>query len=305
MRRSGRADGGSCILPAFPADPNHSPEARYHYASPDYFRALGIPLLSGRFFTSADDAKAPTAMIINAAMANRYFPGQNPVGKILDFAGWGFKQVTIVGVIGDVKDTPDAPAAKPAFYWADWQFTGFGGERIVTLRATSNLNSLAAALPKEVLALDKDLPITDVKTMDEVGAHAMSTSKFTLLLVGAFAGLALVLAAIGIFGVVSYSVTQRTHEIGIRMALGASHENVLGMILSQGARLAALGVGTGLLAAFVLTRALRGLLYQVSASDPWTFAAVALVLVAVALTACYIPARRAVQVDPLVALRYE
>jgi predicted permease len=302
---TGYDENASFEIPGLPRDPNHSPEARYHYASPDYFRALGIPLLSGRFFTAADDATAPTVMIINAAMANRYFPGQNPVGKILDFAGWGFKQVTIVGVIGDVKDTPDAPAAKPAFYWADWQFTGFGDERIVTLRATSNLNSLAAALPKEVLSLDKDLPITDVKNMDEVGAHAVSTAKFTVLLVGIFAGLALVLAAIGIFGVVSYSVTQRTHEIGIRMALGASQENVLSMILKQGAQLAALGVSFGLLAALVLTRALRGLLYQVSASDPWTFAAVTFVLVAIALTACYIPARRALQVDPLVALRYE
>src|SRR5256714_1294048 len=289
-------------IPGLPADPNHSPEARYHYASPDYFRALGIPLLSGRFFDLTDDSKAPHVVIVSAAFAQRFFPGQDAVGKRINL--WGFKDTRIVGIIGDVKDTPDAPAAKPAFYWADWQFLD-GNERIVTLRATSNLNSLAAALPKEILALDKDLPITDVQTMDEVGVHAVSTSKFTLLLVGTFAGLALVLAAIGIFGVVSYSVTQRTHEIGIRMALGASHENVLGMILSQGARLAALGVSTGLLAAFALTRALRGLLYQVSASDPWTFAAVALVLVAVALTACYIPARRAVQVDPLVALRYE
>jgi predicted permease len=302
---TGYDENASFDIPGLPKDPNHSPEARYHYASPDYFRALGIPLLGGRFFTATDDPKAPTVMIINDAFANRYFPGQNPVGKILDFSGWGFKQITIVGVIGDVKDTPDAPAAKPAFYWDDWQFTGFGDERIVTLRASSNLNSLAAALPKEILALDRDLPITDVKTMDEVGAHAISTAKFTVLLVGTFAGLALILAAIGIFGVVSYSVTQRTHEIGVRMALGASQQNVLGMILKQGARLAALGVGIGLFAAFALTRALHGLLYQVSASDPWTFAAVALVLVTIALLACYIPSRRALRVDPLVALRYE
>jgi predicted permease len=301
---TGYDENASFEVPGLPSDPNHSPEARYHYASPDYFRAAGIPLLSGRFFTAADDAKAPIVMIVNSALANRYFPGEDPVGKILDFSGWGFKQVRVVGLIGDVKDTPDASAAKPAFYWADWQFTD-DGDRVGVIRATSNLSSLAAALPKEVLALDKDLPITDVKTMDEVGAHAISTAKFTMLLVGTFAALALILAAIGIFGVVSYSVTQRIHEIGIRMALGATQENVLRMILKQGVQLAALGVSIGLLAAFALTRTLRGLLYHVVASDPWTFAAVALVLVVVALTACFLPARRAACVDPLVALRYE
>ena len=284
------------------SNPNHSPEARYHFASPDYFRALGIPLLGGRFFELTDDAKAPHAVIVNAAFARQFFPNQDAVGKRLDL--WGFKGTTIVGVVGDVKDTPDAPSAKPAFYWADWQFTN-GDERVVTLRAGSNLNSLAAALPKEVLALDKDLPITDVKTLDEVGAHAIATSKFSVMLVGTFAALALVLAAIGIFGVVSYSVTQRTHEIGIRMALGASHENVVTMILKQGAMLAVFGVTIGLAAAFMLTRVLRGLLYHVSASDPWTYGLVALMLAAIAIIACYIPARRALHVDPLVALRYE
>jgi predicted permease len=299
---TGYDENSSFDIPGAPTDPNHSPEARYHFASPDYFRALGIPLLSGRFFQLSDDPKAPHVVIVNAAFAQRFFPGQDAVGKRLDI--WGFKGTIIVGVIGDVKDTPDAPATKPAFYWADWQFLD-GAERIVTLRATSDLNSLAAALPKEVLALDKDLPITDLKTMDEVGAHAISTARFTVLLVGTFAGLALLLAAIGIFGVVSYSVTQRTHEIGVRMALGASQQNVLGMILKQGARLAALGVCIGLVAGFALTRALRGLLYHVSASDPWTFVTVSLVLVAIALLACYVPARRALRVDPLVALRHE
>jgi putative ABC transport system permease protein len=224
------------------------------------------------------------------------------VGKRLNL--WQFKNVAVVGVIGDVKDTPDASSAKPAFYWADWQFSD-GGERLVTLRASGNLDSLAAELPKQVLALDKDLPITDIRPLEEVGAHAVSTAKFSLMLVGTFAGLALVLAAIGIFGVVSYSVTQRTHEIGIRMALGASQQNVLGMILRQGASLAAFGAGLGLIASFALTRLMRGLLYHVSASDPWTFLAVALALVAITMVACYIPARRVLRVEPLVALRYE
>jgi predicted permease len=299
---SGYDDNSSFEIVGVPSSPSHSPEARYHFASPDYFRALGIPLLSGRFFERTDDPKGPHVVIVNAAFAQKFFPGQNAVGKRLDT--WGFKEITIVGVVGDVKDTPDAPSAKPAFYWADWQFTN-GDERIVTLRATSNLNSLAAALPKEVLALDKDLPITDVRTLDEVGAHANSTAKFSLMLVGTFAGLALLLAAIGIFGVVSYSVTQRTHEIGIRMALGASRDDVLGMILKQGATLATFGVTIGVVAALALARVLRGLLYHVSASDPGTFVAVSFVLVVIALIACYIPARRALKVEPLVALRYE
>jgi predicted permease len=281
---------------------NNSPEARYHFASPDYFRAAGIPLLSGRFFTTSDDAKAPPVVIVNSALAQRYFRGEDAVGKRLDM--WGKKGISIVGVIGDIKDMPDAPATPPAFYWADWQFPD-GNERVVVLRSTADLISLAAAVPKEVLALDKDLPVTDVKTLDDVGAHAVSTAKFTLVLVGAFAGLAVLLAAIGIFGVISYSVTQRTHEIGIRMALGAQQEDVLGMILRQGAKVTALGVLFGIIGAVTLTRAMRELLYRVSATDPWTFAIVAAVLVAVALAACYIPARRALRVDPMVALRYE
>ncbi len=299
---TGYDENSSFQLAGTPSDPNHSPEARYHFASPDYFRALGIPLLSGRFFELTDAPKAPPVVIVNNAFAQKFFPGQDANGKRLDL--WQFKNVGIVGVIGDVKDTPDASSTKPAFYWADWQFSD-GGERLVTLRASGNLDSLAAQLPKQVLALDKDLPITDVKPLEEVGAHAISTAKFSLMLVGTFAGLALILAAIGIFGVVSYSVTQRTHEIGIRMALGASQENVLGMILKQGAILAAFGVCVGLVCAFALTRIMRGLLYHVSASDPWTFLAVALTLIAITLIACYIPARRALRVEPLVALRYE
>jgi predicted permease len=299
---SGYDENSSFQMAGVPFDPNRSPEARYHFASPDYFRALGIPLLAGRFFQLTDAPKAPPVVIVDNAFAQKFFPGEDAVGKRLDI--WASKNVAIVGVIGDVKDTPDASSTKPAFYWPDWQFND-DGERIVSVRASGNLDSLAAELPKQVLALDKDLPVTNIKPLEDVGAHAISTAKFSLLLVGTFAGLALVLAAIGIFGVVSYSVMQRTHEIGIRMALGANQQNVLGMILKEGAILGAFGVGAGVIAAFALTRVMRGLLYQVSASDPWTFLAVALALVAITLIACYIPARRALHVEPLVALRYE
>ena len=286
-----------------PTDPNaQSPEARYHFATPDYFSAIGIPLLSGRFFNDADTQKSQKVTIVNSAFARRYFPGENPLGKRLDL--WGQKGVTIVGVVGDVKDSPDSLAAKPSLYWDDWQFPQ-ENERILVLRAGSNLSSLSAALQGEVAAIDKDIPVTAVKPMDEIGAHAVAGARFTVLLVGVFAGLALVLAAIGILGVMSYSVTQRTHEIGIRMALGAQQQDVLSMVVTQGAKLAAFGVGFGLIAGLALTRAMRGLLYGIGASDPWTFAGVAVLLVIVALGACYVPARRASKVDPIVALRYE
>ena len=286
-----------------PTDPSaQSPEARYHFATPDYFSAIGIPLLSGRFFNDADTQKSQKVTIVNSAFARRYFPGENPLGKRLDL--WGQKGVTIVGVVGDVKDSPDSLAAKPSLYWDDWQFPQ-ENERIVVLRAGSNLSSLSTALQGEVAAIDKDIPVTAVKPMDEIGVHAIAGARFTVLLVGVFAGLALVLAAIGILGVMSYSVTQRTHEIGIRMALGAQQQDVLSMVVTQGAKLAAFGVGVGLIAGLALTRAMRGLLYGIGASDPWTFACVAALLVVVALGACYVPARRAAKVDPIVALRYE
>jgi predicted permease len=284
------------------SDPNHPLEARYHFASPGYFEAAGIPLLGGRLFSLADDEKSPKVVVVNSAFSQHFFPGEGALGKRLDL--WDFKGVQIVGVVGDVKDTPDAPATKPAFYWADWQMTD-NSARVTVIRANSNLASLVPAVRQQVLELDKDLPVTDEKPMDEVSAHAVSTARFTWMLVAVFAGLAMLLAAIGIFGVMSYSVRQRTHEIGIRMALGAQKESVLGMVVSQGAKLAAAGVVAGLIAALALTRAMRSLLYGVSASDPWTFLAVSGLLIVVALVACYLPARRAAQVDPIVALRHE
>jgi predicted permease len=285
-----------------PHDPSIPFEARYHFASPDYFRALGIPLLTGRFFTPADDPKSLKVTIVNSAFERRYFPGESAVGKRLDL--WGFKGVQIVGVVGDVKDSPDASSTKPSFYWADWQFNQQGTE-VGVIRADANLDSIASVLQQQISALDRDLPVTDVKPMDEVSAHAVSTAKFTWMLVAVFAGLALILAAIGIFGVMSYSVTQRRHEIGIRMALGAQKDDVLGMIVRQGAKIAVAGVIVGLIGSLALTRAMRGLLYGVGAYDLQTFFAVSGVLVLVALAACYVPARRAAQVDPIVALRHE
>ena len=302
---TGYDENTSFSIEGIPDNPDRRPEARYHFASPDYFLAIGTPLLRGRFFALTDDANSQSVLLVNSAFAQRYFPGEDAVGKRLDL--WDKKGVVIIGVVGDVKDTPNAASAQPALYWPDWQYTErqAGSGRTGVLRASSDLATLAREVPQEVLALDKDLPVTDVRPMDEIGARAISNARFTLLLVGCFAGLALLLAAVGVFGVMAYSVTQRRHEIGIRMALGAQQRDVLDMVVAQGAKLAAAGVLVGVVAALFLTRAMKSLLYGVGASDPWTFVGVAVLLVGVALFACYLPARKASRVDPMVALRYE
>jgi predicted permease len=276
--------------------------ARYHFATPDYFRAIGTPLVAGRFFTAAEDPKSPPALIVNQALASRYFPGGNAVGSYV--TTFNDTKMQIVGVVGDVQDSPSGTSAKPALYFNDWQSVG-GGERYVTVRTTGDWRPLAAAIPHEVAALDADLPVLKVRPLGEVSAEAISSTRFTLLLVGAFGAIALVLAAVGVFGVISYSVTQRTNEIGLRMALGALERDVLQMIVGQGVRMAAAGVGVGLVAALVLTRAMTTLLFNVSPFDPITLTAVAGLLVVIALAACYVPARRAASVDPMLALRHE
>jgi predicted permease len=281
---------------------NRDVEAQYRFASPDYFHAVGIPLISGRFFQESDTQTSQTVTIINAAFARRYFPGENPIGKRLNV--WNKKDVEIVGVVGDVKPSPDAPAAKPSFYWDDWQYTQ-RLERVVVIRANSDLSALAAAIPGEVRAVDKDLPATHIQPLDEVTAHAVSTARFTVILVGSFAALAVLLAAVGTFGVVAYSVAQRTNEIGIRAALGAQPWDLRRMVVAQASKLAVFGVIAGALAALLLARSIRTMLFQVSPNDPVTYAAVAVFLAAVAIAASYIPARRATRVDPIIALRHE
>ena len=276
--------------------------ARYHFVSPDYFRAIGTPLINGRFFTAAEDSKSAPAVMVNQALASRYFPGGNAVGAYV--TTFNDTKMEIVGVVGDVQDSPSGTQAKPAIYLNDWQAVG-GGERYIAVRTTGDWRALAAAVPREVAALDSDLPVLKVRPLEDVSAQAISSTRFTLMLVGVFGAIALVLAAVGVFGVISYSVTQRTNEIGLRMALGALERDVLRMIVGQGARIAVAGVGIGLVAALVLTRAMTTLLFGVSPFDPVTLVAVAGVLVVIALVACYLPARRAASVDPMVALRHE
>jgi putative ABC transport system permease protein len=289
-----------------PPDQNR-PLAERLLLSPDHFRTLGIPLLSGRDFSLADDTNAPPVAIINRTMAQRYFPGGEAVGGRIHFGDFGpdVPWITIVGVAGDVKNNglsaEDAMTIYAPYEQNLWSWDSIS----LFLRASSNPQSLTAGVRDAVQAIDKDLPIANIKTGDQLLYDAVGRPRFHTLLIALFAGLALLLAAVGIYGVISYSVAQRTHELGIRLAVGARPRDVLFLVMRQGMMLTLTGTVIGVLAAFGLTRLLTSLLFRVSATDPLMFAGVAALLVAVALLACWIPARRATKVDPMIALRYE
>jgi predicted permease len=281
--------------------------ARYHMATPGYFSALGTPLLAGRFFTEADNREAPRTAVINHAMAAMYWPGENPVGKRMTFddhpksdKDW----ITIVGVVGDVKDQPNSPEAKNAF-WLPMLQTVWSSDVSVVIRARSDPTLLADALRNEVHRLDPSLAVSDVQVMDRIVDKSVETPRFAFVLVGMFAGLAILLAAIGIYGVIAYSVSQRTPEFGLRMALGAQQGNVMRLVLAQASKLTIAGAAIGIALSFMVVRVLRSLIFQVSPNDPVTFSAVGFGVIGVALVACYIPARAATKADPMEALRAE
>jgi predicted permease len=277
--------------------------------SPDYLRAMGIPLLKGRALTEHDGKDAPNVFLVNETFVRRYFPNEDPIGKRIKVSvrpspDKPDAEGEIVGVIGDVKHRSLDKEVNPECY-VPYLYVPDPYMTLVVRTKSTDPTTLNAALRDAVRQVDKDQPVVDIQTMNQVLARSVATRRFNMLLLGIFAGIALALAAVGIFGVMNYSVTQRTHEIGIRMALGAQTSDVLKMIVGQGMILTLIGVAVGLTAAFILTRVMSGLLYGVSATDPLTFAGVAALLSAVALLACYIPARRATKVDPMVALRYE
>ncbi|MEW6211053.1 MAG: FtsX-like permease family protein, partial [Acidobacteriota bacterium] len=284
--------------------PGEGPNARYHFISPDYFRAIGVPLVAGRFLALSDDASAPLVILINESLARKYWMrgdgAGDPVGARVRM--WG-RERTIVGVVGDIKDTPSDSESKPAFYFPYAQQQQ--REMILAIRADVPPMSLTESVRQAVAEIDSELPVTNLRALDDVAGAAVKIPRFVLMLVSVFAGIALFLAAIGIYGVMSYSVTQRTREIGIRQALGAQSKNILVLIAGQGMKMALIGVGAGLVGAFAATRFIGSLLYEVSATDSQTFAIVAVLLTAISLVACYIPARRATKVDPMTALRYE
>ena len=279
---------------------NEYPSAQYHFATPDYFRTVAIPLLEGRFFSEADDADAPRVIVINKSMADRYWPDADAVSKRVRL--WGETRM-IAGIVGDLKDSPGELRAKPGFFFPVNQQAPSG--LVLVVRTERDPMSLLAAMRSEIAALDKELPLSDVRTLEQIARAAVARTRFTMLLLSVFAGVALLLASVGIYGVVSYSVTQRTHEIGIRVALGAQRRDVIGLVARQGMTLVVAGMGAGLAAALVLTRAMSSLLFGVSAADPITFAGIAVLLMGVALGACFVPARRAMKMDPMVALRHE
>jgi predicted permease len=282
--------------------------ARYHVASPGYFYAAGIPLIRGRFFTPADDMKAPLALIVNQSMARRYWPNEDALGRRVAIDDHPKEQewMTIVGIVGDVKDKPDSPTPEMALWWPIEQSpVGVNNNMAVVMRGSSDPALLGNALRQAVRQLDPTLAVANVRPMDDIADANVSTPRFALFLVALFAGLALTLAAIGIYGVISYAVSQRTHEFGLRMALGAQAGDVRRLVLRQGVKLALPGVALGIVGALALGRVLSSLLYEVSAADPLTFTAVPVAAIAVAALACYLPARRATVVDPANALRSE
>jgi predicted permease len=291
--------------PRLPA--GSEPEVQTRTVAGDYFRIMGIPLLSGRDFGPQDRTGGQHVALVNRAFVAQYFPGQDAVGARIDWArsdppDW----MTIVGVVGDIKHFGPSEPEEPAVYdlysqtaqkWKRWMYP--------TIRGAASPGALLAQVKERLWAIDNQLPVTQVFTMNEIVAASLDHQRFNLTLLGIFAAVALALAVVGIYGVMSYAITQRTNEIGIRVALGAQHSNILWLILGQGLRLTLVGGTLGIVAAFALTRYMSHLLFGISPRDPQTFVAIPFVLFAVALLACYIPARRAMRVDPIVALRYE
>jgi putative ABC transport system permease protein len=281
------------------------PQIQVSALSADYFSVLGTPLLDGRFFAESDDIESPRVALVDQAMVKRFWPDQNPIGKHIKFGRRDSKApwISVVGVVGDIKtDGFDAPE-KPHIYLPIFQNVGYA--MAVYVKTEGNPKSLTHAVRQEVQAVDPDLPVFGEKTMDDLVAASLAERRFSMQLVTVFGVVALLLAGIGIYGVMAYSVNQRTREIGIRLALGAHTGDIMRWVLRQGMWLTATGVTAGLAAAFALTRLLQGFLFNIAATDVLTYAALALILALVAMVACYIPARRATKVDPMIALRCE
>jgi putative ABC transport system permease protein len=296
-------------------------EADRRQVMPGYFESLGATLLQGRFISDSDTDKSPPVLVVDEKFARRFWPNGSALGKRVVFRFNGpnnnngpanIQWAEIVGVVAHIRhygtnkegqDRAYFPEGREQAYFA--QLQNPTRTMYLTVHTTSNPSGLINSVREQVLAIDKDQPVYEVKTMDQLVAGAVANPRLNLVLMAIFAGVALVLASVGIYGVMSYSVTQRTHEIGIRMALGAQQRHVLKMVIGQGMALTGLGLVTGLGGALLTTRLMSSLLFGVSATDPMTFIVISIILTGVALGACFIPARRATKVDPMIALRYE
>jgi predicted permease len=288
-----------------PADSERTPVAEFASVTPGHFHALEIPLLSGRNLTDADDDKGQPVAVVDEAFAHQYWPGDTPIGKrvrpgsFLSTSPW----LNIIGIVGNVKSESLETQVAPHIYLSDFQSPSYSS--VVYARTAADPGKIGDAIRREVQSVDPDVPVFAVRSMEEVVARSMAERRFALEILGFFAFIALLLACIGIYGVMAYTFSQRTHEIGIRIALGAQRQHILRLALGEGMLLVAFGLAAGLFGALLLTQFLRSMLFAVKPTDPVTFIAIAALLAAVALLACYIPAHRATRVDPLVALREE
>ena len=291
-----------------PASGSEMNMAFVYRVEPGYLTAMGIPLKQGRFFTNQDDERSQPVVVIDEVFAHKYFPNADPIGKRINLGG-DRDPLQIVGVVGHVKqwslDSDEAQTLQAQLYepfrqvWGDWSGVG------VVMRSEGGATAPFDSIRRVVQSHNKQNVISRPQTMNEVIADTLADRRFSMILLDAFAVVAMLLASLGLYGVISYLVGQRTHELGIRLALGAQRSDVLRLVLNHGMKMALGGVALGLVAAVGLTRLLSTMLYGVSPTDPVTFAVITLLLTTVALLACYIPARRATKVDPLVALRYE
>jgi putative ABC transport system permease protein len=284
--------------------PDENVTLDYQLVSPGYFNTMETPLISGRTFAGTDGENSPRVVVINQTMARKYFPGEEPIGQRIALGDPEKEESwrSIVGVVGDVRyesiETPPFPTAYAVYR----QNTEPWSTMSMVLKTYGRPGNLAGDLRRAIQSIDPNLPVTNVQSMEELMDSSVVRPRFIMLLVGSLASIALALAAIGIYGLMAYSVAQRTQEIGIRMALGAQKSDVLGLVIRQGMTLTVIGVVVGLIGAFVLTRLIASLLFGVETTDPLTFVAIPLLLLFVALIACYLPARRAARLDPKIAL---
>src|SRR5215472_9332662 len=289
--------------------PGDNPNADWQVVTPGYFESLGMNLVRGRFFVETDTEKAPVVAVINETMARRYWPGEEPISKRFRVSSETYPWITIVGVVGQVRQNAvtENPRAEMYVPHAQWAAAGGSTRHAMTfvIRTAGDPLAILSNVRQALRSIDPNLPLAEVRTLDQVAAAALSQARFATLLLGAFAGLALALATIGIYGVISLLVARRRREIGIRMALGARSTSILGMVVMRGMTLEVIGAATGLVAGAALTRVMRSLLYGVTPFDPITFMAVPAILASVAILACVIPAARAARLNPVIALREE